>query len=81
MLARTKLAEAPIKVPLPPRHAPREIAHQRGQVLTPPLPMVRTSGMSVATKGILSKKPETMAESQRSEITVKVGWPAVIRNK
>ena len=31
MLHRTTFAEAPIRVPLPPSHAPRDSAHQSGR--------------------------------------------------
>jgi hypothetical protein len=31
--ATTRLAEAPIRVKLPPRHAPKESDHQRGSVV------------------------------------------------
>ena len=65
------------EVPLPPRQAPRETAHHRGVTSTPLLCMVRIRGIRVATKGMLSRNEETMAETQRISRMVKVMWPSV----
>ena len=66
-----------MRVPLPPRQAPRETAHQRGVTSTPLLCMVRMSGMRVATKGMLSRNEETMADTHRMSRMVMVMWPLV----
>ena len=50
----TTFADAPIRVPFPPRHAPRDSAHQRGITSIPLSPMEWISGIIVATNGILS---------------------------
>ena len=63
--ARTTLALAPMRVPFPPRQAPRERAHHSGATSTPLLSIVSISGMRVATNGMLSKKDEMMADTHR----------------
>ena len=66
--ATITFAEAPISVPLPPKQAPSDKAHQTGIIAS--LPPIDGSidliiGIIVATKGILSIALEIIAEDQR----------------
>ncbi len=55
MPATITLADAPIKVPLPPKQAPRASDHQTGSILAPEIALISWSrGIMVATTGILS---------------------------
>ena len=65
--ATITLAEAPISVAFPPKQAPRERAHHTGIMASRPpreASMDLSIGIMVATKGMLSIAPETMAETQ-----------------
>ena len=67
------LAEAPIKVPLPPKQAPNDKAHQTGIIaaLPPKLSSIDFSiGIMVATKGILSTMAEKKADIHKMTNTV-----------
>ena len=67
MLAMITFAEAPIIVPLPPKHAPKDKAHHAGIItsLPPMLSSIDLSiGIIVATKGMLSTMLDRMAETQ-----------------
>ena len=54
--AMTMLAEAPIKVPLPPKQAPKARAQARGRIETPSTfsTICNITGTMVAVKGMLS---------------------------
>ncbi|MGB2630433.1 MAG: hypothetical protein WBD17_04305, partial [Candidatus Omnitrophota bacterium] len=88
----TILAEAPIKVPFPPRHAPRARAHHRGCATfmlmragsASPILLEKystkclTIGIITITKGMLSRTEEKTAEPQRISIhTIKRFLPAI----
>ncbi len=61
MSDKTTFALAPINVPFPPRHAPKDKAHQRG--VTSICPCIATIiGSIVAQNGMLSKKAEIIAD-------------------
>ena len=71
MPATITLAEAPISVPLPPKQAPSDRAHQTGIIASrPPIAgsIDFSIGIIVATKGILSIAAETIADTQRISI-------------
>mmetsp|Transcript_25290 Transcript_25290/g.60898 ORF Transcript_25290/g.60898 Transcript_25290/m.60898 type:complete len:231 (-) Transcript_25290:1716-2408(-) len=63
--AMTMLAEAPMRVPLPPKHAPKARAQARGRMETPSTSATSCwrTGTIVAVKGMLSTKAEKMAEA------------------
>ena len=65
MPVRTTFADAPMIVPLPPKHAPIDTAHQSGQTSIPYADMVWISGISVATNGMLSSTAEQSADTHR----------------
>ena len=67
----TTFADAPIRVPFPPRHAPRDSAHQRGITSIPLSPMEWISGIIVATNGILSSVADSSADTHRMIIIVR----------
>ena len=73
MLLKTTLAEAPIKVPLPPRHAPKEMAHHNGATSTPVASIAPIRGISVATKGILSSIDEEKCNGCAQAETTQIG--------
>ena len=61
------LAEAPIMVPFPPKHAPNERAHHAGIIISLPprlSSMDLSMGIIVATNGMLSTMLEKIAETQ-----------------
>src|SRR3989304_4999554 len=63
----TTLAEAPIMVPFPPRHAPSESPHHSGRTAASPPnagAMSFIKGIMVATNGMLSTMDDAMAEPQ-----------------
>mmetsp|Transcript_30343 Transcript_30343/g.76324 ORF Transcript_30343/g.76324 Transcript_30343/m.76324 type:complete len:225 (+) Transcript_30343:265-939(+) len=72
--AMTMLADAPIRVPLPPKQAPKARAQARGRMDTPSTS--RTScwrtGTMVAVKGMLSTKAEKMALDQTMRMMAKI---------
>ena len=84
MPATMTFAEAPISVPLPPKHAPKDNAHQSGSSsvgeIPPRLPIWCIRGIMVATKGMLSTKAEAIAENHKINIPVMVKLPAVAVN-
>ena len=84
MPATITFAEAPMSVPFPPRHAPKDNAHQSGSnsvgEIPPKLPIWWISGIIVATKGMLSTKAEAIAENHKISIPVSVKLPAVAVN-
>mmetsp|Transcript_58688 Transcript_58688/g.138301 ORF Transcript_58688/g.138301 Transcript_58688/m.138301 type:complete len:256 (+) Transcript_58688:617-1384(+) len=61
----TMLADAPMRVPLPPKHAPNASAHASGSMLSPTTSatIFCMTGTMVAVKGMLSTKAENMAEA------------------
>src|SRR5206468_11888552 len=66
--ATTRLADAPISVPLPPRHAPSDRAHHSGtSAASPPNvgAIALISGIIVATTGMLSMNADRTADAQR----------------
>src|SRR4051794_9915903 len=68
MPATVRFAEAPIRVPLPPRQAPSDKHHHSGSILSAPPyagAMLLISGIMVATKGMLSTIEERMAEAHK----------------
>src|SRR5664279_5035796 len=68
MPATVRLAEAPIRVPLPPRHAPSDRHHQSGSICCGPPrtePVDLISGIMVATKGMLSRIEERNADAHK----------------
>lgn len=77
--ATMTLAEAPISVPLPPRQAPKDKAHQKGLKFSiPPIcPIFCISGIIVATKGMLSIKAEAIADNHKINIVVETTAPLV----
>ena len=78
MPERTTLAEAPMRVPFPPKHAPREIAHHRGSMSTPLSPRAITKGIKVATNGMLSSIDESRAEAHSKIIIIIIGCPSAV---
>ena len=73
------MALAPISVPLPPRQAPKDNAHQSGSRLVIPIaPISLIIGISVATKGMLSINAEAIALSHKISIVEAVTFPDVI---
>src|ERR687895_1600428 len=60
--ATTRLAEAPIRVKFPPRHAPSESDHHRGSTVAASYPRAwansSITGTMVAVNGMLSTMPE-----------------------
>ncbi len=78
MPATMTLADAPIRVPLPPRQAPRARAHQVGSIGIPEIcPMVCSKGIIVATNGMLSTKAEAIADSHKTSKPVCAGLAPV----
>ena len=78
MEATTTLALAPISVPLPPKQAPKANDHHIGsRLLSPICPISCISGISVATKGILSIKAEATALIHKISIAVALTLPLV----
>ncbi len=72
------LAEAPMRVPLPPRQAPRARDHHTGSILVPAIALISWSmGIMVATKGILSMKAEAMADNHKIRYAVISSCPPV----
>mmetsp|Transcript_8160 Transcript_8160/g.19006 ORF Transcript_8160/g.19006 Transcript_8160/m.19006 type:complete len:220 (-) Transcript_8160:1886-2545(-) len=63
--AMTMLAEAPMRVPLPPKHAPKARAQARGSMEMPATcsTICCMMGTMVAVKGMLSTNAEKMAEA------------------
>jgi hypothetical protein len=73
-------AEAPMRVPLPPRQAPNDKAHHNGITCSAPPscgPISRMSGIIAATNGMLSTIADRMAEPHRIAIAVAAGSPCV----
>ena len=76
--ATITLALAPINVPFPPRHAPKDKLHHRGsKFVMPSSPISFIIGIMVATNGILSINAEAIALTQRIKIDVDVTSPPV----
>ena len=70
----TILAEAPIMVILPPRHAPSANAHQSKFWNSGFDPfIISIIGIMVIVKGILSKKPENIPETHCTTSTLTYG--------
>ena len=68
MPATVRLAEAPIKVPLPPRQAPSDRHHHSGWICPAPPndgAMFLISGIMVATNGMLSTIADRTADAHR----------------
>ena len=62
----TTFAEAPIRVPFPPRHAPKAKAQIKGpRSRESSTESESTIGIMVAVYGMLSIKADAMAETQR----------------
>ena len=74
----TTFAEAPISVPLPPRHAPSDSAHHSEETSMPSACMDRMSGIMVATNGMLSRKDENSAEPHRMRSIISLVLPPVM---
>src|SRR5665648_1262971 len=77
-------AEAPMSVPFPPKHAPKDSDHQRGSNsvgdIPPKVPIWCIKGIIVAAKGMLSTKAEAIAENHNISIPVSVKLPSVAVN-
>ena len=77
--ATTTLAEAPIRVKLPPKSAPRASAHHKGRTSASESPSAWArsciTGIMVAVKGMLSTIPLAMALPHITSIAVRVGEP------
>jgi len=65
--ATTTFAEAPINVPLPPRHAPKARAQTKGKMFII-LPNSMTTGIIAVVNGILSIKLDANAEIHKIKI-------------
>ena len=73
------LADAPIIVPLPPKHAPIDKAHQTGlYASTAPSEIWLTKGIIVATYGMLSKNDESIVDIHNTIIVIKPILPSVM---
>mmetsp|Transcript_27974 Transcript_27974/g.54630 ORF Transcript_27974/g.54630 Transcript_27974/m.54630 type:complete len:208 (+) Transcript_27974:664-1287(+) len=72
--AMTMLAEAPMRVPLPPKHAPKASAQARGSIEMPGTCSTSWSmmGTMVAVKGMLSTKAEKIAEDHTISTIAKI---------
>ena len=76
--ATIKLALAPMRVPFPPRQAPRARLHHKGSKLATPIcPISLIKGIIVATKGMLPTKAEAIALIHRISSAATVTSPPV----
>ena len=73
----TMLAEAPIMVRFPPKHAPRANAHQRILLgMGVDSSISRTMGIMVMVNGMLSRKPDTIPDTHSTINTMTYGLSA-----
>ncbi len=71
-------ALAPIIVPFPPKHAPKDNAHHRGVIFIPDIsPRFFIRGIIVATKGMLSRNADAIADTHKIAIVVNTKSPFV----
>ena len=82
--ATITFADAPISVPLPPRHAPSDSAHHTGIIASRPpsaSSIAFSVGIIVATNGMLSTTADAAADTPRMTYTLFLMLPPVTPTK